>query len=43
MLEILYLGLGVVLLLFLNTIYVGWRGSQHRRAEADRNDPFSRR
>lgn len=43
MLEILYLGLGVMLILVLNTMYMGWRGSQARKAEADRNNPFSRR
>ena len=43
MIEAIYLGLVVVLLLVLNTIYMGWRGSQLRKAEADRNDPFSRR
>lgn len=42
MIEAIYLGLGVILLLILNTAYVGWRGSQQRRAEAERNNPFGK-
>ena len=41
--EMVYLGLGVVLLIILNTAYVGWRGGQSRKAEAERNNPFSSR
>ena len=40
MIEAIYLGVGVVLLLILNTLYAGWRGSQLRKAEAERNHPF---
>jgi hypothetical protein len=43
MLESIYLGLGIVLLIVLNTAYIGWRGGQLRKAEAERNDPFGRR
>lgn len=42
MIEAIYLGLGAILLLILNTAYVGWRGSQQRRAEAERNNPFGK-
>jgi len=40
MIEILYLGLGIIGLLVLNTVYMGWRGSQSRKAEAERNNPY---
>ena len=43
MLEIIYLGLGIIALFILNTVYVGWRGSQLRKAEAERNNPFGSR
>jgi len=43
MLEIIYLGLGIVALIVLNTVYIGWRGSQLRKAEAKRNDPLGSR
>ncbi|MEN8195462.1 MAG: hypothetical protein ABFS30_02990 [Pseudomonadota bacterium] len=43
MLETIYLGLGIIALIVLNTVYIGWRGSKLRKAEADRNDPFSSR
>ncbi|MDH5750663.1 MAG: hypothetical protein OEY85_15240 [Rhodospirillales bacterium] len=42
MIEVIYLGVGVVLFLILNTLYAGWRGSLLRKAEAERNDPFRR-
>ena len=41
--EILYLGLGIITLIVLNTFYVGWRGSQSRKAEAERSNPFAGR
>lgn len=40
MIEAFYLGVGVLFFLILNTLYAGWRGSQLRKAEAERNDPF---
>ncbi len=40
MTEMIYLGLGIVLLLALNAAYAGWRGGQSRRARAERNNPF---
>lgn len=43
MIEIIYLGLGIVGLFVLNTAYIGWRGSQLRKAEAKRNDPLGSR
>jgi len=43
MLEIVYLGLGIIALFILNTVSVGWRGSQLRKAEAERNNPFGSR
>ena len=43
MLEMIYLGIGIFLLLILNTAIAGWRGGQSRKAEAERNNPFSSR
>jgi hypothetical protein len=43
MLEIIYLGLGIIALIVLNTAYIGWRGSLLRKAEARRNNPFGSR
>jgi len=43
MIEIVYLGLGIVGLLVLNTGYMGWRGSRSRKAEAARNNPYAYR
>lgn len=43
MIEVVYLGLGIITLLLLNTAYIGWRGSKVRKAEAKRNDPFGSR
>ena len=43
MIEILYLGIGIVGLLVLNTAYMGWRGSKLRKADGERNNPFSGR
>lgn len=43
MTEIIYLGIGIVGLLVLNMGYLGWRGSQSRKAEAARNNPYAHR
>ena len=43
MIEIVYLGLGIVGMIILNTAYIGWRGSRLRKAEAERNNPFGSR
>lgn len=43
MIEILYLGPGIVGLFVLNTAYLGWRGSKLRKAEAERNNPLGSR
>jgi len=43
MLEIISIGLGIIALIVLNTMYVAWRGRQQRRAEAERNNPLSSR
>ena len=43
MIEIVYLGLGIIALFILNTVYIGWRGSQLRKAEAKRDNPLGSR
>lgn len=43
MMEMIYLGIGIILLIVLNTLYVGWRGGHSRKAEAERNDSFNSR
>jgi hypothetical protein len=40
MLETIYLGLGINALIVLNMVYVGWRGSQLRKAKAKRKNPL---
>jgi len=40
MMDILYLGLGIIVLISLNAIHIGWRGSQVRKQESARNKPF---
>jgi hypothetical protein len=37
MLEIVYLVLGIIVFIVLNTAYIGWRGDQLRKAEVDRD------
>ena len=36
MLEVVYLVLGITTLIVLNTVYIGWRGDQLRKAETER-------
>lgn len=40
MIEVFYLGLGIVAFFILNAIYMSWRGSQLRKEEEARNNPF---
>ena len=40
MIEVIYLGLGIVGMIVLNTVYIGWRGSLLRKAEAERENPY---
>jgi hypothetical protein len=41
MLEAFYLGLGIIAFFLLNAFYVAWRGSQTRKEQAERNNPFA--
>lgn len=43
MMDMLYLGIGIFLMIILNAAYVGWRGGQLRKAKAERDDPFNNR
>ena len=40
MIEIIYLGLGIFAMIVLNTMYMAWRGSLLRKAEAERENPY---
>lgn len=37
MIEILYLGLGIITFITMNTLYLGWRANQMRKAEIERD------
>mgnify|MGYP007065734797 CR=1 FL=1 len=40
MAEAFYLGLGIVAFFVLNAMYMSWRGSQIRKEEETRENPF---